>query len=106
MRVVIFTIILLQSQSKVSANTEKAIFLAPRKPASIATDLSNLCLAQLSPSQPLHHTDLVVPAVTNKPPAERQGDSWFILHQLNIGQRYEARVCWAATVRADIRVKS
>ena len=82
-----------------SANTEKAIFLAPERqhiPVEHPT-LDDLNLQVLTPAHPSLRTHLH---------AEFPGSdtkhglaSWFILDQLREGQRYEVRICWAATVR-------
>lgn len=84
--------------SQALANTEKTIFLAPHQSISASTDLATLCLPVLSPAGTVFHTHLSVPAVSKEAPHERRSGSWYILHQLNVGQRYEVRVCWAATV--------
>lgn len=80
------------------ANTEKAIFVAPAP--TIMTDaqpvLADLNLYSLSPEHPSLRLPLPVTFATNHQP--RGLDSWYLLHSLKEGQRYELRVCWAAIV--------
>jgi hypothetical protein len=86
------------------ANTEKAIFSAPSAVAS-SSDLVSLCLPILTPGQPVLHTQLPVAALDGRQADERAKHSWYLLNQLHTGQRYEARVCWAATVRRTYRTQ-
>jgi len=89
-----------------SANTEKAIFLAPEKqhtPVEHPT-LDDLNLQVLTPAHPSLRTHLH---------AEFPGSdtkhglaSWFLLDQLREGQRYEVRVCWAATQPTSFRLET
>jgi hypothetical protein len=79
------------------ANTEKSIFLAP--PAStIPNDygLANLCLDSLTPRSLRVQKSLPVSFPDETHPEGLQ--SWYLLTGLSPGQRYEVRVCWAATV--------
>ena len=80
------------------ANTEKVTFSAPD-----ATDfpgsgpaLDNLHLASLTPE--------VAKVRTSLPVSFEGEDSWYLLQDLHEGQRYELRVCWAATVCIPIFV--
>lgn len=83
-----------------SANTEKTIFVAPASidlPAAAPT-LEHLRLNTLSSASSTLRTALSVAFPTEDKP---QGEnSWYLLQNLNEGQRYEVRVCWAATVGA------
>ena len=57
-------------------------------------DLDSLRLTSLTPTNTKVRTSL---------PVTFQGDdSWYLLQRLKEGQRYEVRVCWAATVCAPI----
>jgi len=81
------------------ANTEKIIFLGPEavEIPNISPGLGDLSLVTLSPSKPTFRARLPRAFPT---PGEDQGlQSWFLLDGLERGQRYEIRVCWAATVR-------
>jgi hypothetical protein len=77
--------------SATQANTEKAIFLAPA-----ISDLKtlNLSLDTLTPSAPKLRKSLPVAFPTSDQPYG--SEYWFLLRDLNPGQRYEVRVCWAA----------
>lgn len=94
------SILLLTSQTlPVSANTEKAIFLGP-SPLTIPLEhptLEDLHLEALSPQHHSLRTHIGREFPTSD---EKYGQStWYLLHRLKEGQRYEVRVCWAATVR-------
>ncbi|KAI9823708.1 MAG: hypothetical protein M1819_001152 [Sarea resinae] len=94
------------------ANVEKIIFLGPEK-LSPERDLSWPPLKRLSPSNSTLRTLLerafptkgdlwlaLDPLSALKFPLEAPTlgkDSWFLLDELQEGQRYEVRVCWAAT---------
>jgi len=92
-----------------AANVEKTIFVAPPETLlpSTGPSLSNLCLQSLYPptahanSNSLHALlPVVFPSKLKSPQPKgfRGAQSWFILTNLTVGQRYEARVCWSATV--------
>jgi hypothetical protein len=87
----------LQPILKVSANTEKTIFLAPQ-PLLASSDLANLCLPSVNQAQSTLYTQLALAAISEEQQIKRSGQSWYTLHGFNAGQRYEVRVCWAATV--------
>ncbi|KAJ2988223.1 hypothetical protein NUW58_g4091 [Xylaria curta] len=78
-------------------NTEKAIFLGPSLgdivPAYPALD--DLQLTSLSPDQFTIRTHLKAAFPSNE--FKHGYASWFALYNLTEGQRYEVRVCWAAT---------
>jgi hypothetical protein len=81
-----------------SANVEKIIFLGPSS-VTIPTQhptLEDLQLPALSPEQKTIRTHLRAEFPTNS--STKGEPSWVLLHQLSEGQRYELRVCWAATV--------
>jgi len=82
--------------SRVRANTEKTIFQAPQPPSSSVADLASLCLPVLLPEQPSLRTQLSLRPIGDELADRRTSSSWYLLHQLNAGRRYEARVCWAA----------
>ncbi|KAL4802748.1 hypothetical protein BDV18DRAFT_60655 [Aspergillus unguis] len=80
-----------------SANVEKTIFLAP--PAYSLPDrdptLDDLGLERLSPSNGMLRTTVNASFPTET--ESRGTDSWYLLENLNPGQRYEVRICWLAT---------
>ncbi|KAI9669219.1 MAG: hypothetical protein M1817_004714 [Caeruleum heppii] len=79
------------------ANVEKTIFLGP--PAVIIPtehpNLEDLHLSILGPGSSSLRTS--VKAVFPTEEAPRGKDAWYLLEELTEGQRYELRVCWAAT---------
>lgn len=80
----------------VLANTEKLIFTAPGK-LQVPTEhptLQDLKLHTLSPHQWSVRTHLQAEFPLDSP---RGKASWVLLQNLQEGQRYEVRVCWAAT---------
>lgn len=91
-------ILLLLQCIAVAGNTEKAIFLGPSQlqvPVTHPT-LEDLHLETLSPRHGFLRTNIqaAFPADTS-----RYGQStWLLLRALREGQRYEVRICWAATV--------
>lgn len=84
----------------VLANTEKAIFLGPESlqvPTAHPT-LEDLQLEVLSPQRLSLRTHIAAEFPTND--TKYGQSSWLLLQDLQEGQRYEVRVCWAATVRS------
>ncbi|KAL4907465.1 hypothetical protein BDW74DRAFT_124733 [Aspergillus multicolor] len=80
--------------SLVGANVEKTIFIAP---SAVSTDsaLGDLGLERLTPANGMLRTRLNASSPTE---VEIRGtDSWYLLENLNPGQRYEVRICWLAT---------
>ncbi|CAD6443292.1 2e425200-ef6e-47ec-ade5-0f5dbdc5d652 [Sclerotinia trifoliorum] len=100
-------LLLLTSQiQQASANTEKAIFLGPSAlqiPAAHPT-LSDLHLSALSPQHHIlrTHIDAEFPTSNSK----YGQSSWYLLQGLEEGQRYEVRVCWAATDPTSFRLNT
>lgn len=80
------------------ANTEKVIFTAPENIdlGHARPGLLDLRLDTLSPISLALRTALPVAFPSDSEPRGLQ--SWYILHDLVQGQRYEVRVCWPATV--------
>ena len=82
----------------VVANTEKAIFKAPSKLQSILQHptLEDLRLEQLTPQHGSlrTHIEAQFPNITSP----KGLTSWYLIEGLTEGQRYEVRICWAATV--------
>ncbi|KAL4915769.1 hypothetical protein BDW62DRAFT_120151 [Aspergillus aurantiobrunneus] len=79
------------------ANVEKTIFIAPSAISLPAIDqpLDDRALQCLSPSNGMLRTKLNASFPTD---VEDSGtDSWYLLKNLNPGQRYEVRICWLAT---------
>jgi subtilisin-like proprotein convertase family protein len=88
----------------VLGNTEKVIFLGPSSlqiPVEHPT-LEDLRLDTLSPQHWALRTHLQAEFPTD---SSKYGHaSWFILHRLDEGKRYEVRVCWAATVSNGLKL--
>jgi hypothetical protein len=85
----------------VIGNTEKAIFLGPTS-LQIPTErptLEDFQLQTLSPQQWSLRTHIQAAFPTNLSSCGHS--SWFLLHRLKEGQRYEVRICWAATAGFD-----
>lgn len=82
----------------VLANVEKTVFVAPPAVAipNVRPGLQDLRLTSLSPSVHIFRTH--IPVVFPSGDAPRGLESWFLLSGLKEGQRYEVRICWAATV--------
>lgn len=82
------------------ANVEKTVFVAPSAIAvpNVRPGLQDLRLASLSPSAHVLRSHIAVAFASDDDP--RGLDSWYLLTELAPGQRYEVRVCWAATVRS------
>lgn len=84
------------------ANTEKTIFVAPAPivlPAAAPT-LEHLRLETLSNANTTLRAALSVAFPTQDKP--KGLESWYLLRNLNEGQRYEVRVCWAAVVSPSV----
>lgn len=80
----------------INANTEKVIFLAPlRKQLASSFNIADrLQISALRSKETTVRASLPVAFPTTQTP---QGlEHWYLLRQLNNGQRYEVRVCWAA----------
>ncbi|KAI4769655.1 hypothetical protein E4T52_15288 [Aureobasidium sp. EXF-3400] len=84
-----------------SANVEKTIFTAPDSVnfGDARPNLIDLRLDILSPQRLSVRTALPVVFPTEKHP--RGLSSWYTLNSLRPGQRYEVRICWAATQPTD-----
>lgn len=84
--------------SSVTANTEKVIFTAPAAvPFTDSTpSLDVLQLQSLTHDASTLRTALNVVFPSDETP--KGSDYWFLLRNLNPHQRYELRICWAATV--------
>ncbi|KAG8626151.1 hypothetical protein KVT40_006552 [Elsinoe batatas] len=81
----------------VFANTEKIIFLGPQS-IDLPRDgpsIENLGLVSLSPQTTTFRGALPVVFANGTYPRGLQ--SWYVLHDLTPGARYEVRICWAAT---------
>lgn len=87
------------------ANVEKEIFTAPKSVAfeNVRPNLIDLHLETLSPKKLAIRTSLPVSFPARKHPFGTH--SWYLLHGLRPGQRYEVRICWAATVLAGHALK-
>jgi hypothetical protein len=76
----------------VLANTEKVIFVAP--PAPLEPLFANKALETLSPSKP------ALRKIKVQLSFETPTEEFFALEALDIGRKYEVRVCWPASVVA------
>jgi hypothetical protein len=95
-RLFLFTLLALTETAL--ANVEKVIFLGPSAlqiPQSQPT-LEDLRLRVLTPHQSTLRTELRKEFPSES--SEKGVASWFLLDELVEGQRYEVRICWAATV--------
>lgn len=94
-------------------NTEKTIFFGP-SPVDVQSAYSELNMLRLVPLNPgdftiRTHLNAGFPNEfkNDEPSSLRDGiPSWFILYSLTKGQRYEVRICWAATVGHLLHPKS
>ena len=84
--------------SLVHGNVEKTIFLAPEaiQIPQQHPNLGDLNLQLLSPSNSELRRQL--PAAFPTPANPKGTAAWFLLEKLTPHQRYEVRICWAATV--------
>ncbi|CCU82443.1 unnamed protein product [Blumeria hordei] len=99
-------ILLLLSVSLVLSNTEKTTLVGPKRidPFYWHTALSQIDLKVLSP----HHTPFRTHIKSTFPNnlSKIGRTSWFILGDLIEGQKYEVRICWAATQPTMFRIKT
>jgi hypothetical protein len=81
-----------------TANVEKTIFLGPSAVTlpHVRPSLDILRLQSLSVADPVLATHLSVHFPSASAPHGLE--SWYLLHQLQEGRRYEVRICWPATV--------
>ncbi|THW05652.1 hypothetical protein D6D26_02028, partial [Aureobasidium pullulans] len=88
------------------ANVEKTIFTAPESITfgDARPNLLDLHLVSLSPKKLAIRTALPVVFPTEEYP--RGLSSWYLLGGLRPGQRYEVRICWAATQPTDFLLES
>ncbi|TAQ88606.1 hypothetical protein B7494_g3042 [Chlorociboria aeruginascens] len=89
-----------------AANTEKVIFLGPstlQVPLEHPT-LQDLQLEALSPTHWSLRTHIHAEFPTNT--SEYGQSSWVLLHNLQERQRYEVRICWAATQPTSFRLET
>ncbi|KAI1329374.1 hypothetical protein F5Y16DRAFT_108421 [Xylariaceae sp. FL0255] len=92
--------------STAQANTEKTIFLGPSPVNVLATypALADLYLDVLTPDNFTIRT--FIKSEFPQDESDHGRPSWLILNELNPGQRYEVRVCWAATQPTAFRLQS
>lgn len=97
-------LLLLSSAQPSLANVEKDIFLGPDLvPIPLAhPTLSDLHLDNLTPDRSSLRTRLAARFPSSSHPSGEA--TWLILDDLSPGQRYEVRVCWAATVRTSLHL--
>ena len=84
----------------VHGNVEKTIFLAPEaiQIPQQHPNLGDLNLQVLSPSKSNSQLRRQLPAAFPTPTDPKGIAAWFLLERLIQHQRYEVRICWAATV--------
>ena len=84
--------------SLVQGNVEKTIFLGPEaiQIPQQHPSLQDLKLETLSPST--SHLRRQLSVAFPKPSNPKGTEAWFLLEGLTQHQRYEVRICWAATV--------
>jgi hypothetical protein len=87
---IVSIVIFLLLSTCVLANTEKVIFVAP--PAPLEPLESQRALETLSPSKP------ALRKVRVQLSFETPTEEFFALESLDIGRKYEVRVCWPASV--------
>ncbi|TVY23175.1 hypothetical protein LHYA1_G007792 [Lachnellula hyalina] len=90
----------------VFANTEKVIFLGPSSlqvPVEHPT-LEDLDLEPLSPQHWTLRTHIRAEFPTDS--LKHGQASWYLLHRLEEGRRYEVRICWAATQPTSFRLET
>lgn len=78
-------------------NTEKTVFAGPAAVV-LPPTLWNLHTQLLSPDHPILRTRLSLGPLPASTAEDQVTESWYHLHELTVGQSYEVRVCWAATV--------
>jgi hypothetical protein len=83
------------TSSLVLANTEKVIFVAP--PAPLEPLEHHRAIETLSPSKP------AVRRVKVELSFDKPTEEFFVLESLDIGRKYEVRVCWPASVIPSLR---
>jgi hypothetical protein len=81
------------------ANTEKVIFIAP-PPILLSEPISILDISRIDALAPGKGSTLrtSLPVLFASAENKRGSDSWYLLYNLTENQRYELRICWAATV--------
>ena len=84
--------------SLVLGNVEKTIFVAPEaiQIPQQHPNLEDLNIEALSPSR--FELRRQLPAAFPAPSDPKGIEAWFLLNRLTQHQRYEVRICWAATV--------
>lgn len=91
----------------VNANVEKAIFLGP-SPVVLSVvpnappSLDALRLLSLLPVQSSSIVATQLPVQFPTVSGPRGLESWYLLRGLEVGRRYEVRICWPATVSSTM----
>lgn len=98
MRVLVGLLFVVTQVWTVNANVEKTIFLGPSPIVlpDVRPSLDDLRLHTLTHAQTILPTQLPVQFPSEAAP--RGLESWYLLQHLEIGRRYEVRICWPATV--------
>ncbi len=95
-------LLLLSLAHAAHANVEKTIFLGPQ-PETIPSQPPSLDTLRLDVLEP-GSWSVRTHVAAEFPRAGAEGKAtWLLLDNLAAGQRYEVRICWAATVRVDRR---
>lgn len=98
MQIYAFTLSLVCCIVPVLGNVEKTIFLAPQA-INIPKQHPSLDVLRLDTLTPINSTlRRRLPATFPSLESPRGTESWFLLEGLHQNQRYEVRICWAATV--------
>lgn len=97
-------VLLIAGLQHVLANTEKAIFLGPETVniPSAKPSLDDLNIDILTPTNWSIRTHIEAEFPSDSRKAGKP--TWLLLDNLTEGQRYELRVCWAATVSLIIAI--
>jgi hypothetical protein len=81
-------------------NVEKVVFLGPKPIAGtvlgLGDSLSSPYLELLNPSE--SSLRRVLHSTFEESLDRKESDAWVLLDDLEVGRRYEIRVCWSATV--------
>lgn len=90
-------LLLLLQTSRSLCNTEKVIFIAPAaiKIPTAHPTIEDLHIHTLTPHSSTQQTHIRAEFPTNI--TQKGAATWLLLDKLQAGQRYEVRVCWAAT---------
>lgn len=100
MRNIIIILQLLLFCLLVRANVEKLVFLGPQRGPEVEELPDTAWLTGLSLLSPLSTSARLqlLARFPSTPASWSLSETWIVLEGLKVGQRYELRVCWSATV--------